>query len=110
LSLDALSYKLGKKTIDRLVKSVNEFSGDKALSAISPYLTRRECMELRNAVLQYFVHHSIKWIYEPKGPEPSTKALIVVTALCGEGLPLDTELLEELSTEELKPTIEEEKE
>ncbi|MEM3948250.1 MAG: hypothetical protein QXM76_01480 [Zestosphaera sp.] len=102
MSLDPLSYKLGKKTIDRLIKSMYVFSADKPLSAISPYLTSKNCVELKQAILLYFTHHTIKWIYEPAGALPSAKAMMIISALCGEGLPLDTQFLEELSTEELK--------
>jgi len=100
LSLDALSYKLGKKTIDRLIKSMYVFSADKPLSAISPYLTSKDCGELKQAILLYFTHHTIKWIYEPAGALPSAKAMMIISALCGEGLPLDTQFLEELSERE----------
>ena len=100
MSFDPFSYRLGKKTVERLVGSVKEFSGDDAIAAISPYLSSKDCRKVEEVVSLYFAWHSIKWIYEPRGPPPSTKARVLAAALCGEGVPLDTEALNELAREE----------
>ncbi len=100
MELSPFSYKLGKKTVSRLIDSVKEFSGDEALAAISPYLISRDCRDVEQAVTLYFSWHSIKWIYEPKGPPPTTKASVLAKALCGkEGLPLDDTELEKITEE-----------
>ena len=100
MELSPFSYKLGKRTVSRLIESVKEFSGDDAIAAISPYLVSKECRDVEQVLGQYFAWHSIKWIYEPRGPPPTTKAAVLAKALCGkEGLPLDDTELEEMARE-----------
>jgi len=108
LSFDPFSYKLGKKTVERLVESIKEFTGDSSFAAISPYLSGNECRKVEEAVTLYFAWHSIKWIYEPRGPPPSTKARVTATALCREAVPLDTSSLEEMARESGEGEVSEE--
>jgi len=104
VGFDYASYELGKRSADRLVRSLRRvLCGDESkhcseLAELAPYLVGIEdCDELDEALNLYFSWDGLAWAYEPRGRPPSHKKMLVKRVLCQAKLPLDERFLEELS-------------
>ena len=107
VSFDYTSYRLGKRSADRLVRALRRvMCGDEKqpcdeLTELAPYLMGVEdCDELDEMLDVYFAWESLRWAYTPRGRPPSVKKRMVKRALCREGLPVDEEFLRELAPPE----------
>ena len=100
MGFDYASYELGKRSADRLIRSLRRvLCGDESkhcseLAELAPYLMGVEyCDELDEALNLYFSWDGLAWAYAPLGRPPSHKKPLVKRALCRHGLPLDEEYL-----------------
>ena len=101
MSFDYHSYRLGKRSVDRLVERLRRVLGDDEAAELAGILVgARECGELEERLRPWFAWKSLAWAYSPRGPPPSVKMQLLREAVCREGLPVDEELLQELTTVE----------
>ncbi len=106
MSFDYQSYELGKRSVDRLVRSLRQvMCGDPAkpcdeLSELAPYLAgAQDCSSLEDMLDVYFAWESLRWAYRPRGRPPSVKKRLIREVLCRSGIPLDEEFLRKLAQE-----------
>ena len=104
MSFDVYSYRLGKRSAERLVRALRKAlcgSEDEScgeLPELAPYLMGSgDCLDLEAALDLYFSWEGLAWAYEPRGRPPDHKKELVKRILCRHGLPLDEEFLEALS-------------
>ncbi len=98
MSFDVYSYRLGKRSVDRLVERLSRVLGDEATAELAGILAgARDCQDVEQRLDFYFAWQSLRWAYEPSGLPPSAKKEMLVAAICREGIPVDEEFLEALS-------------
>ena len=101
MSFDYVSYRLGKKSVDRLVERLRRIVGDQDVAELAGILVgSRDCGELEDRLRPWFAWKSLAWAYSPSGPPPSVKMQVLLEAVCREGLPVDEEFLRELAPPE----------
>ena len=98
MSFDIQSYRLGKRSIDKLVERLGRILGDKVTAELAGLLVgARDCGEVEERLRGYFAWQSLKWAYSPSGLPPSEKMRLVMAVICREGIPVDEDFLKELS-------------
>ncbi len=99
MGFDVYSYRLGKRSVDRLVERLRRILGDDVTAELAGILAgARDCDEVEMRLDGYFAWLGLRWAYEPSGLPPSQKKEILMAAICREGLPVDEEFLEALSS------------
>jgi len=100
MSFNYTAYELGKRSAERLVRSLrrvlcgSEEEPCSELAELAPYLVGAEdCDDLDLALDLYFSWEGLRWAYEPRGRPPSHKKELVKRVLCRSGLPIDEEYL-----------------
>jgi len=97
VSFDYSSYRLGKRSGDRLVERLRRVLGDDDAAELAGILVgARDCGELEERLRPWFAWKSLAWAHSPRGPPPSVKMQLLLEAVCREGLPVDEEFLREL--------------
>ena len=92
-------YRLGKRSVDRLVERLKRILRDEEVAELAGILVgARDCAELEDRLRPWFAWKSLAWAYSPEGPPPSAKMQVLLEAVCREGLPLDEEFLREVAT------------
>ncbi len=95
------SYRLGKRSVEKLVERLKRILGDDEVAELAGILVgARDCWELEERLRPWFAWKSLAWAYSPRGPPPSAKLQVLLEAVCREGLPVDEELLAELGKRE----------
>lgn len=107
MSFDYTSYKLGKRSVERLVEALRMvMCGDPRkmcdeLAELAGFISRvDDCSSLEEMLELYFAWESLKWAYSPRGRPPSVKKRLVREVLCRAGIPLDEEFLAEIGKRE----------
>ncbi|BBC20955.1 hypothetical protein [Aeropyrum globular virus 1] len=98
MSFDIQSYRLGKRSIDRLVERLGRILGDEVTAELAGLLVgARDCGEVEERLQGYFAWQGLRWAYSPRGLPPSEKMLLLMAVVCREGIPVDEDFLKEMS-------------
>ncbi len=98
MSFDIQSYRLGKRSVDKLVERLGRILGDEVTAELAGLLVgARDCRDIEERLGGYFAWQSLKWSYSPRGLPPSEKMRLVLAVVCREGIPVDEDFLRELS-------------
>ena len=101
MAFDYTSYRLGKRSVDRLVERLKKvLKDDEAAELVGVLAGARDCDAVEERLRPWFAWKSLAWAYSPAGPPPSVKMQLVLEAICKEGVPLDEEFLRELAPPE----------
>ena len=69
MSFDIQSYRLGKRSVDKLVERLGRILGDRDTAELAGLLVgARGCGEVEERLRGYFAWQSLKWAYSPPGP------------------------------------------